>query len=207
MKSVIELGCYDAKTIHFLPDELEHYTGYDANWENGLEIGRKLWADDPRVELQYTDHPDTFNQEYQKFDISICMETLEHLPLITLENFIRKLQEATRTACYITVPNERGLVFLLKYLVKRISGLHVENYQSGEVVAATLGKMSAVRRNEGGHKGFDYQALIRLLNKYFMIRQVSGIPFALLGPSLSFSLGMVCIPKTDNKFTVSNHNQ
>lgn len=43
--SVLELGCFDAKTIHFLPVLPERYVGLDANWEGGLDLAKTTWCD------------------------------------------------------------------------------------------------------------------------------------------------------------------
>lgn len=40
---IIELGCFDAKTLNFI-DKPSYYLGLDADWENGLTEGRKQWA-------------------------------------------------------------------------------------------------------------------------------------------------------------------
>jgi hypothetical protein len=39
--SLVELGCYDAKTIQFLDEagiRVARYLGLDANWEKGLDL-------------------------------------------------------------------------------------------------------------------------------------------------------------------------
>lgn len=41
---VVELGCFDAKTIDFLPTKPDLYVGFDAEWENGLSLAKKKWG-------------------------------------------------------------------------------------------------------------------------------------------------------------------
>ena len=42
--TVLELGCHDGKVIEFLPKMPSIYKGYDANWENGIELARKRFS-------------------------------------------------------------------------------------------------------------------------------------------------------------------
>jgi 2-polyprenyl-3-methyl-5-hydroxy-6-metoxy-1,4-benzoquinol methylase len=115
-KSVLELGCYDAKTIDFLPDNLEQYVGYDANWENGLDLAKTKYKDS-RFSFFQTCSVNDFNPNNAIYDISICMETIEHLALNELEIFIKKLELSTNKYCFVTVPNEKGIVLIIKYLI------------------------------------------------------------------------------------------
>ena len=43
-ETVLELGCFDGKSIEFLPHAPKYYEGWDANWEGGLDIARKKFA-------------------------------------------------------------------------------------------------------------------------------------------------------------------
>lgn len=192
VKSVLELGCFDGKAINFLPTSLEYYRGYDANWENGLEAGRVLWADKKNFQFIFCDKTENFNPETGKFDVSICMETLEHLPTCDLEKYIFQLKKATKQYCIVTVPNEKGIVFIVKYFSKRIiQGYISEEYSARDLLNAFLGNISKIKRNEGGHKGFDYLELLKLLEKYFEIIKVEGIPYSRMPKSLNFTIGVI----------------
>jgi len=37
------LGCFDAKTLDFLPNQINLYQGFDANWENGLDHAKEKY--------------------------------------------------------------------------------------------------------------------------------------------------------------------
>ena len=122
------------------------------------------------------------------FDIAICLETLEHVPPNLVKPYLEELSKATNGYIFISVPNEKGLVFLFKYLIKKMFG-DAESYTVTEFINATLGLMHKVKRHE--HKGFDYDLLIDNISKYFDIYKISGIPLGLLPTSLNFSVGII----------------
>ena len=190
--TVIELGCFDGKTLDYLPQTNFYYEGYDANWEGGLDMGRENLKERANTELFFCDNVDVFKPSLEKFDISICMETLEHLPLLQLELFIQLLAKHTKNYCFITIPNEGGMVFIMKYLIKKFLIRNVpEPYTIKELWLTAKGKIKEIKRNEGGHKGFDYKELIAILEKYFKIESVEGLPFNHISKNLNFTISIV----------------
>lgn len=197
LQSVIELGCFDGKTIDFLPSKPNRYLGLDANWEDGLASARQKWKDQPNYEFSMCTKPDEM-REGELFDIAIAMETLEHIPEQFLQPYLKKLEEVTKHYIFITVPNEKGIVFFFKYIAKRLffGGSH-EHYSLHEFISALLGQMHEVKRNE--HKGFDYATLVREVSQHFEIVEVSGIPFTMFPPILNFQVGIVGRKSKGNK--------
>ncbi len=192
INSVIELGCFDGKTLDYLPNTNFYYEGYDANWEGGLDLGRENLKERGNCELFFCDNVNLFLPTRDKFTVSICMETLEHLPLQQLEPYIQKLAKHTKEYCFVTIPNEGGIVLLMKYFIKKFILRSVpERYTTKELLLTATGNMRKVTRNEGGHKGFDYKELIKLLDKYFIVESVEGIPFKYLSRNLNFTIGVV----------------
>lgn len=189
--SILELGCFDAKTIDYLPYGFSEYVGYDANWEGGLVAGQKKWKDDPNVQLIECYQLSDFNPEAAKFDCAIAMETLEHLKLVELESYIRKIAAATRKYFFVSVPYEKGFPLLLKHLFKSVRFKVDEPYRLPELYHAVTGDLKKVERVEGGHKGFDHNELIKLLSKYFEIIEVKGLPFTSLPLSMNFSVAII----------------
>jgi 2-polyprenyl-3-methyl-5-hydroxy-6-metoxy-1,4-benzoquinol methylase len=194
--SVIEIGCFDGKLIEFLPGDVKRYCGYDANWEGGLDIALEKWKQFPQYEFRKAISPkDMALTDADWFDIAVIMETLEHLALELVDGYLRKVGGHLRQYIFITVPNEKGIVFLSKWLVKAIFYKDARQYSFVELMYATLGRMEKVKRRE--HKGFDYSALIREVEKYYDIIDVSGIPFGFLPPSLNYGVGIVARVKED----------
>jgi hypothetical protein len=186
-KSVLELGCYDAKSIRFLPVRPERYVGLDASWEKGLDLAKAAWKDEKNFEFLDCREPDDIVLD-EHFEVCICMETLEHVPPDLVEPYLAKLAERTDKYVLVTVPNEKGPIFAVKYLIKRLFGDY-EKYTLGEFVNATLGRMDKVRRRE--HKGFDYAVIVNSLSKYFDLVKVSPLPFQWLPTSLGYFVAIV----------------
>lgn len=191
---ILELGCFDGKSIEYLLFSPSEYVGYDANWENGLEAGVKKWSSHENYRFVFCDDVKKFDPQ-GKFDVTIALETIEHLPLNDLEDYLKKIQEVTTGYFLISVPVEKGVPFLLKHLFKKAFLEVDEPYSAKEFLHATLGNLKSVKRVEFGHKGFDYSELLRLLNKYFIIKEVDGLPFSFLPKQLNITVGVVAIPR------------
>jgi hypothetical protein len=195
--SVLELGCFDGKTLEFLELPPQSYDGYDANWEGGLDIGKERWKNHPDYHFHLCTKITDFEPGENTYDISVCQETIEHLPLAEFNQYIEKLAKATRHLCFISVPNEKGLVFLFKHMFKALTQAKVdrEDYSFREIWYTFIGKPEKVERHEKGHKGFDYTALKKDLEKHFDVVETNGLPFGKLPVSLNFTVGFICKKK------------
>lgn len=187
--TIIELGCYDAKTIEFLDCVPETYLGLDANWEGGLDAGQLKWKDLSNVELRSCRRPEDIPAAQKPFDVGVCMETLEHVPPDIVEPYLKRLSEVINGHLFITVPIERGLVFLLKHGLKRILGMKDDPFAQGEFFNCVIGKLDKVARRE--HKGFDDRVLVHQIEKYFDIVNVSGVFPGLPIASMNLTIGIV----------------
>lgn len=194
--SLFELGCFDCRSLGFIPKPTS-YVGADAGWENGLDEAQMNYANVPWMELvSARSVHDLENYRTRRFDYSVALETLEHIPDHVLEGYIEFLAQVTTKRLLVSVPVEIGPVFLAKHLAKRLipnleSG-DTDTYTLAEVYWATRGRTDKVRRFE--HKGFDYRKLIELLSKHFIVTHVEGIPFKSF-PYWSFQVGIVAEPK------------
>jgi hypothetical protein len=194
--SLFELGCFDCRSLRYLPKPAR-YVGADAGWEGGINDAQMTSAHLPWMKLVMAQSVyDLAEYESQKFDYSIALETLEHIPDAVLEGYIAFLARVTTKQLLITVPVEIGAVFLAKYIAKKtipkLNNGETETYSLREVYWATRGRTDHVRRYE--HKGFDYRKLITALEQYFTIRKVEGIPFKRYS-GLSFQVGIIAEPK------------
>jgi 2-polyprenyl-3-methyl-5-hydroxy-6-metoxy-1,4-benzoquinol methylase len=193
--SVVELGCHDGKLLKYLPFKPVYYAGYDANWEAGIDIAKIEWRDYPEYRFLHCNEPADFNPNKEKYTVAVCMETIEHIPLRVVSDYLSRLKSAVTGYLFITVPNEKGLVFLLKYGVKKLFLKVDEPYSWKELYFAATGDLSKVKRNEYGHKGFDYQALFPLISEHFEMMSVESIPFSFLPAWMNFSIGITMRPK------------
>ena len=197
LDSVLELGCFDGKTIEFLEEKPKMFEGYDANWEGGLDTGKKKWQDFPDYVFKLCTKLEDFKPEQNKFDISICQETAEHLPETDLPQYLERMANATKTYCFLSVPNERGIIFLAKHFTKFLTQKkdERENVTAREFYYSAVGNLKQIKRNVKHHKGFDYKQFKKDVEKSFEIVEVNGLPFSFLPPSLNFTVGFVCKKK------------
>jgi hypothetical protein len=204
--SVIELGCYDGRAIYYLPKLPASYVGFDADWEQGLQLAEDQWSGHPAYWFHKCKVPEQMVSMLgnQTHDIAICLETLEHLPPQLVDPYMAVLSTATNKYAFLTVPNEKGLVFLAKYLAKRLFG-EVQPYSVRELLAATAGRMQHVTRDE--HKGFDYQDVIRSAERYFAVVQVAGYPFPWLPLCMNFGVGIVAASDPSGRARARRHIQ
>ncbi|HEX7555072.1 MAG TPA: class I SAM-dependent methyltransferase [Leptolinea sp.] len=194
---VIELGCYDGRSIDWFPFEPALYDGFDANWERGLDIGRKRFAENVNIRFHQCSTPAEMVPASGGYDIGISLETMEHIPPELVDGYLDVFAVNVKSAIFISVPNEIGIPFLSKFLVKKLvyRDSKDEPYSLAEFFAETMGKTQKIHRNE--HKGFDYRAFIRQLDNKFIIHGVMGVPFFWLPPALSFTVGIVAVPRRD----------
>lgn len=190
--SVLELGCFDARSLEWLPVKPKRYLGLDANWEGGLDLGlARLNEKDPhelRLCQSLSDLPDV----EEKFDIAICLETLEHLPDSDIEDYLAFLARSTRHYVLVTVPNEKGPLFLVKWLTTLLLG-HPYPYTSKELFFAVTGQCSRIPRDE--HKGFDYHDLLKKMDSMFKVKAVAGAPFRSWPLWTGLTVTIVACPK------------
>jgi hypothetical protein len=188
-RRVVELGCFDAKSIDYLPQQPDFYLGLDANWGGGLDLGRDRWKGTPFVQLACCTAPGDLPTGMAPFDTVISMETLEHLPSREVELYLDGLAAIARGIVLITVPNEIGLVFAFKWLFKAALRRNTYAYSFREWLAATLGKTDRIKRNQ--HKGFDYRRLVDSVARRFEILEVTPLPVRWLPVRLGVTIGVV----------------
>ena len=194
-ETVLELGCHDGKSIDYHARNPTYYLGLDADWENGLRAARNKWESSNNYEFKKC----TTSTEMESvldgttYDISICMETLEHIPPHDVDGYLHELARATRRYVFITVPNETGVIFLVRCLARaylRDSGI---GYSVGEFMYQVSGFTNKVPRRD--HKGFNYRKLVEEIGNHFHIVRIEGIPIKFIHHSLNFTIGIVGVKK------------
>lgn len=190
--SIAEIGCADGiflLTLSKLCKEL-HATDIQESFINNLS----------KVKIKnlhlHVDDIQNSTLSNNKFDLVICLETLEHL-----SNPSKAISEINRTMkknahCIISVPIEIGFPLLLKYLARLILG-YGKSYDGGysfrELVNAFFKKPDEIYHSKHlGHKGFDYRSIVRLLRNNFIIEKIEYFPFSILGSNFNYRIILLC---------------
>ena len=193
--SVIEVGCFDGRSLDFLPIKPDTYNGFDADWEGGLSVAKNRYEDSNNINFHFCNNPFEINLKVsEKFSFGICMETLEHLNDENLLGYLDLFHKHLDGPLFVTVPNEIGPFFALKYFIKKYFYRDYVEYSSYEFLMQTLGKSEKVLRNE--HKGFNHKKLRAKLEEKFVILEEKGIPFKNFPIFLNSQIGWILIPKT-----------
>lgn len=193
---LVEIGCFDGRLLDEIEARVDEYVGLDADWEGGLETARRKYEGRADVTFHKTADPGPLRQYPDgHFNAAAALETLEHIPPEMVGDYLDELARVTSGRLFVTVPNELGLIFLVKHMVKRLVYRDSDpvHYSWGEVVAATLRRSDRVKRDE--HKGFDYRKLISEIAERFQIERVEGVPRFGLPLSLSATIGIVASPR------------
>ena len=184
--TVLDLGCFDGRSSQYIPKPLK-YIGLDASWEQPTSL-----FESEINEFKYCDNPEDFKAHLKQVDVFVSLETLEHLNENILPKYLEILSESDIKTGFISVPNEIGLVFLVKQIVKRIFFGNEWNYTAKEFFYQFLGLVHKVERNQ--HKGFSYRNLYKELGSLFNVKMTSihGRYWPLF---LSSQIGFIITPK------------
>jgi len=191
--SVLEVGCYDGKTLDFVPVDIHRYVGFDAGWGDGLDLARRRFANCDSYKFHQSVEPSDIANTPGRFDLIICMETFEHITPSKVGSYISAFAEKLQGFLLVTVPNEKGLPLLFKTVGAKLLGKCRDSYGASEFANAFLGRMEFVPRSD--HKGFDYAALAKSLRGSFKHAQMEGVSPTKLPPQLSLTIGMIASHK------------
>jgi len=165
--SVLELGCFNARSLDYLGFKPAAYLGIDAGWEGGLAEAIEKY---PQYDFIESIDPDDITGNW---DLALALETLEHIPRPEmLDRYLHKLaQHCLRLIA--TVPMEIGPLFSAKFLYKRYVHRYQAKHTFQEFVFQSIGRCDLVTQDN--HRGFDYRDLVRRVEKHFLIEKVEGI--------------------------------
>jgi len=165
------------------------YYGFDAGWEGCVHKAREKFHNKRQFSFTISSSPSDLKiLNRESATLVLALETLEHIPPEILDEYLRKLYEIMMPNAYfiITVPNEKGLIFFFKYVIKSLIYGDAYAMTLKEFCAAIFGKTVLIER--GTHKGFDWESLVDQLERYYNIVKVEGIQVKYLPPGLMLLL-------------------
>ena len=186
---IIEIGCYDAKTISYLERSgiaVNRYVGYEADADIFDRV-KAQWAVRPEVAIVKSTSSSDIDLS-STFDVGICMETLEHLPDELVDGYLQVLARVVRGPVFFTIPVERGAMLLAKQLGYRIFGMYGERLSWRDLLNGALSLTDRIPRHE--HRGFDDRLMIERIARYFNVTESGGL-FVPYFTTLNFTLGIV----------------
>ena len=167
--SIIEIGCFNCRSLDYLGFKPNKYYGLDAGWENGVQEAIKKY---PEYKIKISKSSEDV---IGNWDICLALETLEHLPRPNvLEEYLKKISTHSKILI-ATVPMEIGPLFLVKFLYKKFFHGYNHPHTFLEVLYQFFGRCDLVRQDN--HCGFDFRKLSILIDKYFIIQKIEGINF------------------------------
>lgn len=193
--NVMELGCFDARSMHHFPSPPTRYLGINANWEGGLDLARQRFSRHPDYSFLAANHPQQVEIAEASFNVILSLETLEHVPPPDVSGWLRLFKNGLKRdgLLLVTIPNEKGPLFAIKHLAKLAVYGKSERYTLREFMCATLGRSDQIKRHE--HKGFDWELLQREISEYFNVIECQGVQFPSLPSWMSPQIGLVARPR------------
>lgn len=165
--SVIEIGCFNARSLDYLGFQPTAYLGLDAGWEGGLAQASERF---PKFQFKESVDPEDITGAW---DIALALETLEHIPRPDLlDRYLEKLARHSRLLI-ATVPMEIGPLFAAKFVYKRYVHRYKSKHSFREFILQTLGLCELVTQDN--HRGFDYRDLLKRIEKHYNIERIEGI--------------------------------
>ena len=132
-----------------------------------------------------------------EFNLGVSLETLEHIKPELLDAYLQELARIVHGYLLFSVPNEKGFIFLLKYLLKFLTRSRGgETYSLSDIVNLTLGYTSRVKRND--HKGFDFEVFKGQVEKYFDLVKMEAGPISFLPPRFNMTVTFVVKTRSYN---------
>jgi 2-polyprenyl-3-methyl-5-hydroxy-6-metoxy-1,4-benzoquinol methylase len=198
---LVDLGCSDG----FVIGQLQRDGDLPRSWSAaGYEVDRRLLRAARRrhlanVSFRRIDLNDTAAQVVQPGDLVICLETLEHVG--NYRHALRVLHNSAKPGGWIvlSMPNEVGLVGLIKFLVRPLLRRHAYgDFFTGAkevvrytVTLATRGDLERFRTPPrtgwGPHLGFDHRQVVHHIRRTFVdtgLWQVEGQQRSAFGANL-----------------------
>jgi 2-polyprenyl-3-methyl-5-hydroxy-6-metoxy-1,4-benzoquinol methylase len=211
--ALLDYGCGDGTFIALAHDLFRETVGADLDAEQLRDCGRRLGS---VANVQFASIDDLRTPAHRDhYDAVVCMEVLEHCPSEVQPHVLDDLDRLVRPhgVVVISVPIEIGPTLAVKQLVRAAAaatGLSEystrERYRVSEFMRMLLARETSRierpihvaintpgdRARFHGHKGFNWCALERLIERVFAIERRFFSPLPLTGRWLNSQVWFIC---------------
>ena len=214
-RRLLDYGCGDGTFLSMVHDLFPQAVGAEVDAALAADAARRF-GDDGGLRFVHTSalagEPDG------SFGVAVCMEVLEHCTPSAVDQVVSELRRlvAGDGVVIVSVPVETGPALVGKQLYRRLAARRgLEGYRDRETYTArelatmlAAGAGTAIERPVyhshfasgepnayHGHKGFNWRALRRRLEKHFIVRKTRFSPVPLLGPLLNSQAWFVLSPR------------
>jgi SAM-dependent methyltransferase len=194
---VLEIGCWEG---YFLPSLLANYSEVWAidndcasvveritgSWTI-LQLARELCETEScsisRLRLTKADGRRLPFRD-GLFDAVFCLDTLPYIPEEgrgTVISEVRRVLKPSGSAVF-TLPVELGMGFVLRQVLRRLSGSWLDDYSWQDWAGALLFSPPNQKERRGNLIGYDYRRDEKLIGASFSVRERLLLPLNVLGP-------------------------
>ncbi len=186
-KSLLDYGAGDGAVLKVMEQQNgfipERIVAYDPSPE-GIEGLKEQLS---KLNFPASATTDLASIASEKFDLILCLEVLEHMPLLERFKFYRLCAEQLNPGgrCLIDVPVEIGPTLLVKHLGRVYLKARPSEYRITELGSVVLGAAAfdPARFDPDdtstwiqNHKGFDYRLFAKELRAHFVVEEAFVTP-------------------------------
>ncbi len=189
---VLDIGCGLSKAFEVLSKTVSlEYTGIDYKSRH-MEVALDRYG--KYENFKYINEPiQDYYDKIARFDVIICLETLEHIRESDVTRIIENISKARPKLFICSVPNEVGPIVWIKNVGSFLIGWkrHKE-YSWYETFKAGLYMLDRIPRHTTEHKGFDWRWLAQTIRVNMSITKIHRSPGNFLPSILSPSVIFEC---------------
>ena len=190
---ILDIGCGTATMFGFLKNEAInfHYTGIEPQKEL-YSVAENHYSTETNFNL-IKNKIEIYLDKLDDYDLILAMDTLEHIPLNSINKIIENISNLSGKKFLINVPNEVGPILAIKNLGSYIMRYpRFKEYDFFENIYASTYNIDKISHHIDAHKGFDWRHLLYTLNYYYDDNVEVKTLFPLLPKTLSPSVFFIC---------------
>lgn len=178
---ILEIGCANAKLFEVLNERFNiEYVGIDPYPDFAREAYER-YKHRPNFSVIQQDASlmPSYEGLLPNVDIVICLETLEHMPLVHAQRILTRVKELSPAFFLCSFPVEIGLSVLLKNVASFLFGYHRHKnlYNWKETLFASIYRLDKLPPHTHEHKGFDWRVMCDEISERMQMLKILKFPF------------------------------